>query len=612
VRCRAVAYKSGFFIGLLAGKAIVGKTKTAKFIPEQQKIFEHKLRYETLFDVYIILQLDVKDRQTLAARMINAATILEQQFATDLNALLAYVEEGGQEPWEVASAEDEIGTNAMGLIGSWMKDLDHRWSTARAILSLPELAALWHLPHEQFTAPEVDWLPKANVKASPPLLTNAEGVIIGDNLVDGRPIPIHLPDTSRRAHVNIVGRTEVGKSTFMHNLIHQDIKNGKGVGVIDPHGKLVRDILRASIPDNRIGDVVLIDIADENNPPPLNPLSVSGEFAAGQTIAILEQLYGEFVKVGDVLRASILTLQVEQQPTLRDVSRLFSDAEYRHRLLSEVDNPAVLDFWQEFEAQSASVQRDTAGPVLRRIRNFYGNPVLYPMICHPDSLNFGDLLAKGKIILVSLQCDERKVPTAEQRLLGTLIVSQLQMAAMSLQQIAPFQLYIDEVQQFVTTSLDVMFAEVRKYGLYLTVANQYLGQLKGPTLEAVTGNAGATIAFQLGPDDARAMAPYFRPGFEADDLANLSLHQAAVKMRLGTETLPAFSINTRPPVEEPENAADWAAQVRKTAIANYTPKSRHQLLDWLEQRYPRPGFTSTGKEGEGANGEEWLVPHQTD
>jgi hypothetical protein len=591
----------------VAGKAIAGKTMTAKYVPEQQKIFEQKLRNEVLYDAYAALQFDIKDEQDLE-RMLNAATILEQQFDTDLTGLRSYFDKADPYRWHVTSAEEEARTNTLALVGSWIGDVDKRGAVLRAILSVPELAALWHLPHSLFASPEINWIPKGHVVAPPALIKNSDGVLIGNNLVGGRPTPIYLPDASRQSHVNIIGKTQVGKSTFMHNLIHQDIAAGKGVGVIDPHGTLIQDILRSSIPANRVKDVVLIDIANEDFPPPLNLLSIAGEYAVGQTTTILEQLYGEFVKVGDVLRAALLTLQVEPHPTLRDVPRVLSDPEYRHQLLRQVENPAVLDFWQEFEGQSASVQRETIAPVSRRIRSFYANPVLYPIICHPDSLDYDKLIAERKILLVNLQCDDRKVPPRERRLLGTVLVSHLQMAAMSVQQVTPFYLYIDEVQEFVTTSLDEMLPQVRKFGLYLTIANQFLGQLRGSTLEAVTGNIGATIAFQLGPDDARSMAPHFRPEFDVDDLVNLDLHQAAVKIRLGTKTLPAFAINTLPAVAEPSNAAHVAAAIRQSSIDHATPKSRKQVLEWLEQRYPRPGFVSSGKGANSTDGDDWLVP----
>lgn len=164
---------------------------------------------------------------------------------------------------------------------------------------------------------------------------------------------------------------------------------------------------------------------------------------------------------------------------------------------------------------------------------------------------------------------------------------------------------------FVTTALNVVFSEARKYGLYLTVANQFLGQLRGDTLDAVMGNVGASVVFQTSPDDAQELAPYFRPEFERDDMVNFDLYHAAVKMRSGKQTLPAFSIETRKPVEEPDNADEREAMIRARSIKLYTPKTRQEVLEWLRKRYPRPTFDfSDDEEGNDDKDDEdpWVVP----
>jgi hypothetical protein len=300
------------------------------------------------------------------------------------------------------------------------------------------------------------WTTGGKVPVPAALAKNKQGILIGDNVYSGRITPIYMRNEDRDTHLNIVGKTKVGKSTFMHNLINQDIAAGRGVGVIDPHGKLISDILRCSIPDSRIDDVVIIDIADEEFPPPLNPMMIPGargQSAANQLVAIMDAVYGGFDKttrIGTLLSAALVTLWQEQTPTVRDISRLFKDTEYRHKLLNQLDDELSWDFWkEEFESLSPGRREEFVYPVLYRIRTFFGNPILYPIMCHPRSLDFAKLISSGKIILVSLKVDEEKIPPREQRLLGAVLVSQLQMAATkSWKGENTFYLYIDEAQYF--------------------------------------------------------------------------------------------------------------------------------------------------------------------
>ena len=607
-----------------------GATGKGKYAPEVQKLFEHKLYDQLPLNVYLLLQKDAvgEDRESLR-RIVNPVLILGAQFASEHNEFTPLDE--GIKRWRVDSPEKERSTSAMGVISAWIDGTDHPWEHLRdkasVVMSPEEVAALWHLPHRGFATTGVAWAPTRR-PAPAALVSNKEGVWIGYNVVTGRQNPIYLHDEDRETHINVVGKTKVGKSTLMHNLIHQDIKSGKGVGVVDPHGKLVEDILRYSIPDERMDDVVVIDIANEEYPPPLNPMAVPGErgrLAAGRVMAVLDKIYGGFSgtpRIADTLAAALVTLWQEETPTVRDVTRLFDDLEYRYSLLSQLDDFVTEEFWRRFEKLSPSRQDELSYPVVYRMRNFYGNPTLYPVMCHSDALDLADLISRGKIILVSLRANEEKVPPREQRLLGAVIVSQLQMAAMrpakrespggeeveTARKKPPFYLYIDEAQEFVTTALDEIFPEARKFGLYLTVAHQFLGQLKGKTLGAVMGNVGTSIVFQVGPDDARALAAYLSPEFKAEDLINLDLHHAAIKMRLGGRTLPAFSLETRPrPGEEDEEAEEREERIRKRSVEQYTPKSREEVLDWLQKRYARSRFMLPREQRGSSEDENWVV-----
>ena len=277
----------------------------------------------------------------------------------------------------------------------------------------------------------------------------------------------------------------------------------------------------------------------------------------------------------------------EPHATPRDIARLMVDAEYRTALMQNVKDPVALEYWwDEYDTLSEAMQAQVREPVLNRIRIFYRNPVVRNMICHPMFIDFRAMMDEGKIFLANLNSDETR---SEQANLGAMLMASFQMAAMTRSTAdgvpRPFYLFVEEVQQFVTSALPVVFSEARKFGLSLTAANQYLGQLRGSTLEAILGNAGATIMFACGPDDARALSGYLAPNLAPGDLMNFDRFHAAVKMQVAGKTLPAFSIETLSPLPEPPDASERERRIRKKSISQYTPWTRQQVEAWLEQRY---------------------------
>lgn len=469
------------------------------------------------------------------------------------------------------------------------------------VLEPREIATLWHLPHEGFSTATIEWS-HATVRLPSVLHGKSKGVCLGVNVFAGREEKVFLPD--RSGHISIIGKTGVGKTTLMHQLIHQDIATGKGVAVIDPHGQLVTDTLRYSIPSDREKDVIVLDLADESYPIPLNPLSVSQGIdpgnAAGQLIGVLDRLYdlSSTPTVADTLWASLATLLHDEHSTIRDVGRLLQNSPYRLGLLSKVTNVAAIEFWDRFEAQTGNKDH-LIRPVLWRLRGLYGNSLLYPILCHPDALDLTSIIAQNKILLVSLKADERRIPIREQYLVGLLLLTMIQQTVMarSPRQDA-YYLYIDEVQHFVTTTFDILLSEARKYGLSLTTANQYLKQLTGNMLDTVMGNVGTMVSFQCGLDDARLLAPYFEPGFDAKRLMHLNAYEAALVTRYGSQSLPAFSLKTLPPVGR--NISLNYAQVREKYLRElsrqtHTSKSREEVLAWLSERYTRPAIESIGE-----------------
>ncbi|NJM40732.1 MAG: ATP-binding protein [Anaerolineae bacterium] len=408
----------------LASMAATGNTQADKYRSEDQKVVEAKPLLKSLWDMFIVLQVDAVD-QTDLANATNSGLAIVNNYKTDYNWFDLPNGYKAEAVW-VQSAADEQRTSALGLIkqinsNAWQKE------KFRSVLCAHEVATLFHLPHSDFQTPTIAW--RDTARPSDAILNNTDGVVIGKY----REAEIHLPDEDRKTHVNIIGKNGTGKSTLMHNLIHRDIAAGKGVYVIDPHGTLIKDIVRGSIPDERMDDVVIIDVADEAYPPPLNPLAIpdeSGSIAVGQVTAIIDKMYGEpsaATRWTNVMQAALSTLRFEQTPTVRDVTKLFTDTEYRLSLLNqhrEDLDEVSYEFWEKYNAMTSEARKDELNyPVVHRMQSFYSSPTLYPIMCHPDTLDWRKLLASNKIILVSLKSDEAKIPEREQYLLGAVCAS---------------------------------------------------------------------------------------------------------------------------------------------------------------------------------------------
>jgi len=570
-------------------KLITATHRDDRFVYRDQKMLEDKLR-EKLYRARLVIQVD-SPRRGRVVELVSLASAQLSHFARrPYNELTSVARSPEHFTRHVQSADQERGTSALKICRDSLSGEAFQ-APPLLILELRELAALWHLPHERLVTPRVTFA-KGRVSAPDAVARLSEGIVLGTAEYQGEKVEVRVPLPDRLTHVNIIGKTGTGKSTLLHHLIDQDIRAGRGVAVIDPHGKLVRDVLRTSIPERREQDVVVLDLAQGDYPPPLNPLAGMGSYTGTlKVVGLIERLFAgteRAARMASFLRAALVPLQAYPEATMRDVARMFMDDVFRHERLATVDDPETEDFWEfQYNAASPALRRQIAEPVINRIRPFYANAHLYPMLCHPSALDFRALMRQGKIILISLAMDEEQVPEQERNLIGALLVSRLQLAVSKevLQQ--PFFVYIDEVQKFVTTSLNELFSEARKYHLSLVTANQYLGQLAGKTLEAIMGNVGCSIIFPCSPDDASALAAYTRPNFTAQQLIELDRYEAVVKTQIHGRTLPAFSLFAWAPLSPAPDASEREQRIRARSVAAYTPRSRADVVAWLRERYQR-------------------------
>ena len=384
------------------------------------------------------------------------------------------------------------------------------------VLTADEVASLWHLPHEQFTASSIQWT-QLHVPLPVALQDMPDGILLGHN--NGQ--LVMLPLDAQTQHALLIGKTGTGKSSTLQQMVAQYLERGQGFCIVDPAGSLVSSVLRYLIPAGREDDVVVLDLNDLVYPAPLSPLYRPDGFPDEAAVSMLMSVMAKvdkdmaFREMSDTLHMALRTLVVDPEANLLDVQRLFEDDGFRQRMVVQADDFTVTAFWNRFDSLSAAKQHELARPVLRRLNAFYRNKALRAVVCHPQPLDLRQLVSEGKIILVSLATDETRMPFEQRQLLGAMLVSQIQMAAMAgAIQNPPFMLVIDEAQHFVTTALDTMLSESRKHGLGLVLSNQYTRQLTGSTLDAIEGNVGTLISFEVGDTDAGVFAPYMKPEFQ--------------------------------------------------------------------------------------------------
>lgn len=380
---------------------------------------------------------------------------------------------------------------------------------------------------------------------------------------------IGLRRADRWQHCLVIGKTGMGKSTILEHLIRSDIRAGAGLAVLDPHGDLARRI-RAAIPDIRQQAVIWVDLADMQNGIPVNVLRDT----VSHPYLIVSGILGAFKKVwGDswgprmehILRHSLMALLPVPDATLFDVTRLLTDPEFRKRALWFVDEPQVKAFFRdEFDAYSKTFRQEAIAPILNKVGHFQANPFLRAIIGQPENrLRLREIIDAGKILLVNLS--KGTVGEDSSALFGALLLSQIERAALSRADIPeserrPFYLFVDEFSSFATASFAGMLSESRKYGVSLTLGTQLIGQIDEDIRDAVFGNVGTLMVFQVSAEDADYLAKELAPSVKADDLIGLPRHHFYLKLMVDGQAMPPFSAITLPPSPSvTENKTDYGA-----------------------------------------------------
>lgn len=452
------------------------------------------------------------------------------------------------------------------------KALLQRQITNSQILNIAELATLWHLPSEKIKIPSIVWgtavlsEPPNNLPVSTDKTEEEKGKInfFAKTLFKNKETIFGIKDKDRLRHIWTVGKTGTGKSTMIANMAIDDMKKGRGVAVIDPHGDLVDDLLDY-IPSNRINETIYFNPSDKDFPVVVNPLEVTNREEAELVVSGLMSIFTKVwanvwsARMEYILRNSFMTLAEVENSTLQDVLKLLANKSYRNKVIQKINDQALIHFWkEEYDKMPERFQKEAIAPIQNKVGQFVTSPLIRRLIDHPKSTISLDEVMNGKKILIA-NLSQGRLGEDNSALLGAMLITKFQLSAMRRvdtpkEERVPFYLYVDEFQNFATDSFIKILSEARKFGLAITMANQYMAQVPDDVQKAILGNAGSLISFSVGAEDAAIIHREFAEVFEQNDLVNLQNYQIAIKLMIDGHTSRPFLAHTLPlPVSRNKN-----------------------------------------------------------
>ncbi|MBC7746935.1 type IV secretion system DNA-binding domain-containing protein [Pedobacter sp.] len=465
------------------------------------------------------------------------------------------------------------------------------------ILNIEELASVFHLPHTNVETPSIVWA--TSKTAEPPAKLP---IITGDSAHDDQVSAFGLTNfrgmnhqfgiyrSDRSRHVYAIGQTGAGKSGLLELFALSDIYHNHGFAIIDPHGDLAVDVMRF-IPSHRIKDVVYFNPADTAYPLGFNPMEVYDpnmkNNISSEIIGVLKRMF-EFSwgpRLEYILRYTILALLDHPNTTMLDITRMLTDKKFREEVLASCTDAVVLNFWRiEFASWNEKFAAEAIAPILNKVGAFTANPIIRNIIGQPKStFNIRELMDNGKILIVNLS--KGLIGEDNAAILGAFLVTKIQLAAMSRSDIPriedrrAFYLYVDEFQNFATDSFATILSEARKYGLNLTVANQYISQMNETVRDAVFGNVGTMISFRVSADDSPLLSKQFEPQFEPNDLLQMHNRHFIINMVIKGEKAPAFSATT---LMLPQAQADYSPYIIDNSRTSYA-RSREEVQREIQE-----------------------------
>jgi len=464
-------------------------------------------------------------------------------------------------------------TNSFRLIktkGNAFNDLIYKYSfrlfdsSQKNVLDTEELSSIFHFPTPLTKTPNIKGVKSKN--SAPPINLPQKGLLLGYNEYREEKKEIKIKRDDRRRHMYIIGQTGTGKSSLLSSMAIQDINNGEGIGLMDPHGDLVDEVL-SKIPNERIEEVVLFDPTNMERSVGLNMLEYDPRFPEQKTfivnemINILDKLYDLRQTGGPMFeqytRNALMLLMdnPNETYTLMEIPKVMADANFRKNLLSKCRNILVKEFWEKQAEQAGGEAslKNMVPYITSKFDNFISNDYMRPIIGQTKStFNFREIIDNKKIFLVNLS--KGKLGEINSSLLGLIITSKISLAAFSRANILEeerndFYLYMDEFQNFATDSISVILSEARKYRLSLIMSHQFIKQLPEKIRDSVFGNVGTIVSFRVGAEDAQFLEKEFEPIFNSQDLMNIDNFNFYIKMMMDGQISKAFNVKTYPPIK---------------------------------------------------------------
>lgn len=413
----------------------------------------------------------------------------------------------------------------------------------------------------------------------------------------------------RRRHMYLVGKTGMGKSTILENMIIDDIRAGHGVAVVDPHGDLAEKIIEF-IPGERIKDVVYFNPADINFPIAFNVVEQVEphlrHLVASGLIGVFQKLWADSwgPRLEYILRNAILAILDFPGSTILGVVRMLSDKNYRKRVVSNIKDPVVKAFWEkEFSGYADKFASEAVSPIQNKVGQFLSSSLMRNIIGQVrSSIDIRDIMDNGKILIMNLS--KGRIGEDNSALLGAMMITKIQLAAMSRVDVPEkerrdFFLYIDEFQNFSTDSFANILSEARKYRLSLILAHQYIEQLSEKVKPAVFGNVGTMVVFRVGAADAEELVKEFTPTFTEEDIVNLPKYEMYLKLMIDGISSSPFSAKGLPPLTEAEKTGNTQKVIdySRERYASDKESVEEKIMSWHENdgsdSAPTPVLAST-------------------
>lgn len=441
------------------------------------------------------------------------------------------------------------------------------------IFNVSELATLFHFPNEKLSKiSNIAW-EKTILSEAPENLPVAE-MLSEDEKKDvnffaqtqfkNKPTVFGIKAKDRRRHVYIIGKTGAGKSTLIANMAINDMRNRKGFCIVDPHGDLCETVLDF-VPSYRVNDVIYLDPADSTHAFSINPLEVTNpaqkELVISGIVAIFHKLYANSwgPRLEYILRNTLMSVAELPDPTLLMVPEMLSNKSFRQEAVKKISDPVLKSFWEnEFENYTDKLRAEAIAPIQNKVGQFVSSPTIRNIIKSPkSSIDLEKAMNEGKIILLNLS--QGRLGEDNAALLGAMIITKIQLSAMNRvnlkeEERRDFYLYVDEFQNFATSSFIKILSEARKYRLNLILANQYIAQIPEDVRAAIFGNAATMLSFLIGAQDAPYMAKEFSERFKEEDLLALGNYQAIIKVSIDNISSSPFLCYTLPlPYSQTQN-----------------------------------------------------------